>query len=105
MVAPIHHQVVVYATIRIGSPASGLRRWATSSRTTSRSSGPLLEAGVAQESDTVVIDGRRFWREVRRHPPSRRPGRLERTGIVRRPDPVRAPVDREGRREPRSTST
>jgi hypothetical protein len=31
---------------------------------------PLLAGGAAQESDTVVIDGRRFWKEVVaiRHP-------------------------------------
>ena len=43
--------------------------------------GPLLAAGVAQESDTVVIDGQRFWDEALaiRHPDDPVD---EKTGIV-----------------------
>ena len=64
MVAPVHHQVVVYAA----DPHRLARFWADAMGYVLENNealiGPLLEAGVAQESDTVVIGGQRFWREV-----------------------------------------
>jgi predicted enzyme related to lactoylglutathione lyase len=61
MVAPIHHQVVIYAA----DPQRLARFWAAAMGYELENNevmiGPLLAAGVAQESDTVVVDGQRFW--------------------------------------------
>jgi Glyoxalase-like domain len=70
MTAPVHHQVVVYAA----DPHRLARFWAEAMGYVLEDNesliGPLLAAGVAHESDTVVIDGRRFWSEAVaiRHP-------------------------------------
>ena len=61
MVAPIHHQVVIYAA----DPQRLARFWAAAMGYELENNEvmiePLLAAGVAQESDTVVVDGQRFW--------------------------------------------
>jgi Glyoxalase-like domain len=70
MVAPVHHQVVVYAA----DPHRLARFWAAAMGYELENNealiGPLLESGVATESDIVVLDGRRFWAEAVaiRHP-------------------------------------
>jgi hypothetical protein len=70
MVAPVHHQVVVYAS----DPHRLARFWAAAMAYVLEDNTPLIEpllaGGVARKSDTVVIDGRRFWREAVaiRHP-------------------------------------
>jgi predicted enzyme related to lactoylglutathione lyase len=82
MVAPIHHQVVVYAA----DPQRLARFWAAAMGYELEDNEvmiePLLAAGVAHESDTVVVDGQRFWDGVLaiRHPDDPVD---ERTGIVR----------------------
>ena len=81
MLAPIHHQVVVYAA----DPQRLARFWAAAMGYELENNevmiGPLLAAGVAQESDTVVVDGQRFWDGVLaiRHPDDPVD---EKTGIV-----------------------
>jgi predicted enzyme related to lactoylglutathione lyase len=81
MVAPIHHQVVIYAA----DPQRLARFWAAAMGYELENNEvmiePLLAAGIAQESDTVVVDGQRFWDEVLaiRHPDDPVD---ERTGIV-----------------------
>ena len=81
MVAPIHHQVVVYAA----DPQRLARFWAAAMGYELENNEvmiePLLAAGVAQESDTVVVDGQRFWDGILaiRHPDDPVD---ERTGIV-----------------------
>jgi predicted enzyme related to lactoylglutathione lyase len=61
MPAPVHHQIVVYAA----DPQRLARFWAAAMGYELENNevmiGPLLAAGVAQESDTVVVDGQRFW--------------------------------------------
>jgi predicted enzyme related to lactoylglutathione lyase len=81
MVAPIHHQVVIYAA----DPQRLARFWAAAMGYELENNEvmiePLLAAGVAQESDTVVVDGQRFWDGILaiRHPDDPVD---ERTGIV-----------------------
>jgi hypothetical protein len=81
MVAPIHHQVVVYAA----DPQRLARFWAAAMGYELENNEvliePLLAAGVAQESDTVVVNGQRFWDGVLaiRHPDDPVD---EKTGIV-----------------------
>lgn len=82
MVAPIHHQVVVYAA----DPQRLARFWAAAMGYELENNEvmiePLLAAGIARESDTVVVDGQRFWDGILaiRHPDDPVD---ERTGIVR----------------------
>jgi predicted enzyme related to lactoylglutathione lyase len=61
MPTAVHHQVVVYAA----DPQRLARFWAAAMGYELENNevmiGPLLAAGVAQDSDTVVIDGQRFW--------------------------------------------
>ena len=61
MPGAVHHQVVVYAA----DPQRLARFWAAAMGYELENNevmiGPLLEAGVAHESDTVVVDGQRFW--------------------------------------------
>jgi hypothetical protein len=67
---PVHHQLVIYAA----DPHRLARFWAEAMgyllEDNTSLIEPLLESGVAKESDTVVIDGRRFWGEAVaiRHP-------------------------------------
>ena len=81
MVAPIHHQVVIYAA----DPQRLARFWAAAMGYELENNEvmiePLLAAGVAQESDTVLVDGQRFWDGILaiRHPDDPID---ERTGIV-----------------------
>jgi len=81
MVAPIHHQVVIYAA----DPQRLARFWAAAMGYELENNEvmiePLLAAGVAQESDTVLVDGQRFWDGILaiRHPDDPVD---ERTGIV-----------------------
>jgi Glyoxalase-like domain len=82
MVAPIHHQVVVYAA----DPQRLARFWAAAMGYELENNEvmiePLLAAGIARESDTVVVDGQRFWDGILaiRHPDDPVD---ERTGIVK----------------------
>ena len=79
---PIHHQLVVYAS----DPHRLARFWAEAMGYVLEDNTPLIEPllanGVANESDTVVIDGRRFWSEAVAigHPDDPVD---ERTGIIR----------------------
>jgi glyoxalase superfamily protein len=64
MTAPVHHQIVVYAS----DPHRLARFWAEAMGYVRENNEPLisavLAAGGAQESDTAVIDGRRYWAEA-----------------------------------------
>jgi hypothetical protein len=70
MPGPIHHKLVVYAA----DPHRLARFWAEAMGYVLEDNTPLIEpllaSGVANESDVVVIDGQRFWREALaiRHP-------------------------------------
>jgi hypothetical protein len=70
MVTPVHHQLVVYAS----DPHPLARFWAAAMGYVLEDNTaliePLLAGGAAKESDTVMIDGRRFWAEAVaiRHP-------------------------------------
>jgi hypothetical protein len=70
MVAPIHHQLVVYAA----DPHELARFWAAAMgyvvEDNSSFVESLLAAGAVKEAETVVIDGRRFFAEyvAIRHP-------------------------------------
>ena len=81
MPTPVHHQIVVYAA----DPQRLARFWAAAMGYELENNevmiGPLLAAGVADESDTVVIDGQRFWDGILaiRHPDDPID---EKTGIV-----------------------
>ena len=81
MFPAIHHQVVIYAA----DPQRLARFWAAAMGYELENNEvmiePLLAAGVARESDTVVIDGQRFWDGALaiRHPDDPVD---ERTGIV-----------------------
>jgi hypothetical protein len=61
MVRPIHHQVVVYAS----DPHTLARFWASAMGYVLQDNEGLINqvmaAGLAQESDVVVFDGRRYW--------------------------------------------
>ena len=64
MPTPVHHQVVVYAS----DPHRLARFWAEAMGYVLENNEVLIDAvlaaGGAQESDTVVIDDRRFWSEA-----------------------------------------
>ena len=64
MPSPIHHQVVVYAA----DPHRLARCWAETMGYVLEDNSALIEgvlaAGAANEDDTTVIDGRRFWGEA-----------------------------------------
>lgn len=64
MPSPIHHQVVVYAA----DPHRLARFWAETMGYVLEDNSALIEgvlaAGAANEDDTTVIDGRRFWGEA-----------------------------------------
>src|SRR4029079_11748629 len=72
MVAPIHHPVVIYAA----DPQRLARFWAAAMGYELENNEvmiePLLAAGVAQESDNVVVDRQRVWDRVLTIRPPRR---------------------------------
>jgi hypothetical protein len=82
MVRPIHHQVVVYAS----EPQTLARFWASAMGYVLEDNEGLIDqvmaAGLAQASDVVAFDGRRYWKEgvAIRHPDDPVD---ERTGIGR----------------------
>ena len=82
MVRPIHHQVVVYAS----DPHTLARFWSSAMGFVLEDNEGLIDqvmaAGLAQESDVVVFDEHRYWKDgiAIRHPDDPAD---ERTGIGR----------------------